>query len=49
MADASINNNSATSDKGAGDGMVLDVCSEGSLGDCPVIADMLGDAFRLYG
>ena len=41
MADASTNNSSATSDKGAGEGMVLEECSEGSLGDCPVIVVIL--------
>ena len=52
MADANTNNNSATNDKGAGEGMVFDECSRGSSDDAPVLAvkvAILSVEFRLYG
>ena len=54
MADASTNNNNATNDKGAGDGMALEECSESSLDCCRVLVILAevvviwGGVFRLY-
>ncbi len=55
MADANTNNNSATNDKGAGEGIVFDECSMGSSDDALVLfvlavkVAILSVEFRLYG